>query len=91
MKINRLDLAISVEELILDIQSVLSEVPVEFLDNTSLGISEKSFDVSTSTLRRLVSKQQEILRELERISTRLQDSKDYLNDLSYKSKLTLTK
>lgn len=91
MKINRLDLAISVEELILDIRSVLSEVPVEFLDNTSLGISEKSFDVSTSTLRRLVSKQQEILRELERISTRLQDSKDYLNDLSYKSKLTQTK
>lgn len=91
MKINRLDLAISVEELILDIRSVLSEVPVEFLDNTSLEISEKSFDVSTSILRRLVSKQQEILRELERISTRLQDSKDYLNDLSYKSKLTLTK
>ena len=91
MKINRLDLAISVEELILDIQTVLSEVPVEFLDNTSLGISEKSIDVSTSTFRRLVSKQQEILQELERISKRLQDSKDYLNDLSYKSKLTQTK
>ena len=91
MKINRLDLAISVEELILDIQTVLSEVPVEFFDNTSLGISEKSIDVSTSTFRRLVSKQQEILQELERISKRLQDSKDYLNDLSYKSKLTQTK
>ena len=91
MKISRLDLAISVEELILDIQTVLSEVPVEFLDNTSLGISEKSIDVSTSTFRRLVSKQQEILQELERISKRLQDSKDYLNDLSYKSKLTQTK